>query len=50
MNVKLLTIICKDILLSGRMKVSVGEKDMYRVADSRCDRSHKGVRYCTEVL
>lgn len=34
MNVKLLTIICKDILLSGRMKVSVGEKDMYRVADA----------------
>ena len=32
MNVKLLTIICKDILLSGRMKVLVDEKDMHRVA------------------
>lgn len=34
MNVKLLTIICKDILLSGRMKVSVNEKDRNRVLDA----------------
>lgn len=34
MNVKLLTIICKDILLSGRMKVLVDEKDVNRVADA----------------
>lgn len=34
MNVKLLTIICKDILLSGRMKVLVNKKDVNRVADA----------------
>ena len=34
MNVKLLTIICKDILLSGRLKVIASEKDIYRVADA----------------
>lgn len=34
MNVKLLTIICKDILLSGRMKVLVNGKDVNRIADA----------------
>lgn len=34
MNIKLLTVTCKDILLSGRMKVIVSRKDLDRVVNN----------------